>query len=388
MRVAVVVPRYGLDVVGGAESQARGFAEEAVRRGWEIEVWTTCAHSHYTWENAYPAGYERVREILVRRFPVSLRRLAQQSEIEQALAGGARLSSAEQYAWLEGGAQSPPLYQHIAQHAHEWDALVVLPYAMPMMNLAAWAAPKRTIMWPCLHDEPYAYLEPVRLLLESVWGVMFNSPEERDLALQRVKISPRRQAVLGEGVTLTTPLPATVEGEPRDLLYVGRLEGGKNLMLLYDFMLRYHSEGGESRLLVVGKGPVEPPAHPAFDYRGFVSEREKASAYATALALCQPSLNESFSLTTMESWLSGRPALVHGACEVTRGHVERSKGGLWFHSYREWVGAVEWMREHPDLARQMGRNGKRYVQRNYTWHAVVDRFEGLVKRWQREEVAA
>lgn len=388
MRVAIVVLRYGLDVAGGAESQSRGFAEEAARRGWGVEVWTTCVKNHYTWENIYPAGSETISNVLVRRFPVHLLNQERQHQIEVTLASRQRLSSNRQYQWLEGGAHSPALYAHIAQHADEFDALVVLPYAQPMMNMAAWAAPERVIMWPCLHDEPYAYLEPIRLLLEHVSGVMFNSPEERDLAIKQLKMRPRHHAVLGEGVTLTTPaaIPAGFNERKKDLLYVGRLEEGKNLALLYEYVSRYARDGGKTRLVVLGKGPFQPPEHPAFDYRGFVSEEEKSRSYASALALCQPSLNESFSLTTMESWLSGRPTLVHSDCAVTRGHVQRSKGGLWFRSYNEFVGALEWLQANPQLAHKMGQNGQQYVLSNYTWQAVVDRFERILATWKEEKV--
>ncbi|MGH2541884.1 MAG: hypothetical protein ACRDIB_03750, partial [Ardenticatenaceae bacterium] len=162
MRLAVVVGRYGAGVIGGAESQARGFAEEAARRGWEVEVWSTCARDHYTWGNVFPAGCERIGNLVVRRFPVRREKMAQYHELEQALATHRALPAAEQYRWLESGAHSGALYDHVARHASSFDALVVLPYASPMMQLAAWAAPEQAIMWPCLHDEPYAYLEPVR----------------------------------------------------------------------------------------------------------------------------------------------------------------------------------------------------------------------------------
>ncbi len=382
LRVAVAVLRYGPDVLGGAESQARGFAEEAARQGWTVEVWTTRARSHYTWENEFREGSERIGGVLVRRFPVELLSLEEHHQAEIAIASRRPLPAAAQFAWLERGAHSPALYRHIAQHAADFDAVVVLPYASPMMQMAAWSAPENVVMWPCLHDEPYAYLEPVRLLLESVWGVMFNSPEEGALAVKQLGIEPQRFAVLGEGVTLPTP-PARQPART-DLLYVGRLEGGKNLALLYEFVRRYVQDGGTLRLVVTGKGPAMPPDHPAFDYRGFLSDEEKAEAYASSLALCQPSLNESFSLTVMESWLAGRPALVHGDCAVTRGHVQRSSGGLWFRSYDDFVGAIEWLQGNPDQAAQMGRNGQRYVRENYTWAAVVERFERLVRGWQRE----
>jgi glycosyltransferase involved in cell wall biosynthesis len=253
-----------------------------------------------------------------------------------------------------------------------------------MTHYAAWAAPAQTVVWPCLHKEPYAFMEPVRLLLEGVWGVMFNSPEEGDLAGKVIGMRPNHQAVLGEGVTLASSAQKTTIDAPQNLLYVGRLEGGKNLALLYNYVRRYADEGGDSRLVVVGRGPFEPPDHPAFDYRGFVSEEEKAEHCASALALCQPSLNESFSLTVMESWLSGRPVLVHEDCDVTRGHVQRGKGGLWFKNYEEFAAAVNWLRANPNLAARMGRNGREYVQGNYTWAAVVDRFERIIAAWRED----
>jgi glycosyltransferase involved in cell wall biosynthesis len=382
MRLAVVVPRYGPDVAGGAESQARGFATEAVRRGWQVEVWTTCARNHYTWENAYPAGLEEIEGVPVRRFPVVLRCVDRWRTIEGLAASGGGLSVADQYDWLDCGAHSPDLYHHVARHADRFDAIVALPYAMQLIHCAAWAALGRTVFWPCLHNEPYAFLQVTHLLLESVWGVMFNSPEDRDLANHILGVRPRCQAVLGEGVTLA-PVSATAS-QPvlSDLLYVGRLEGGKNLSLLYKYVRQYASEGGNLRLVVVGRGPFEPPRHPAFEYLGFVSEEEKARCYATALALCQPSLNESFSLTMMESWLAGRPALVHEQCQVTRAHVRRSQGGLCFDNYEAFVAAVEWLQSNPALAARMGSNGREYVQRNYTWPAIADRFERLVTMWK------
>ena len=70
MRIAIVVARYGPKIIGGAEGLARGFAEEAVRQGWEVEAWTTCATSYATWENELPSGTERQNGVLVRRFPI------------------------------------------------------------------------------------------------------------------------------------------------------------------------------------------------------------------------------------------------------------------------------------------------------------------------------
>ncbi len=387
MKIAIVVPRYGPDVLGGAETLARGFAEQAAHREWPVEVWTTCARSHYSWENVYPAGSEGSDGIVIHRFPVVRQDPHRQAELDLRLVSQGHLPVADQYAWLDSGAHSVELYEHVARCAAGFDVVVALPYAMPLVHYAAWAAPERVVVWPCLHDEPYSYVEPVRLLLESVWGAMFFSPEESDLAVRRLGIHPRHCGVLGGGVVVpsTTVSSSRSEQSPGALLYVGRLEGGKNVSLLYDYVRRCTEEDGNVRLVVLGRGPLEPPRHPAFEYRGFVSEEEKTATYASALALCQPSLNESFSLSMMESWLAARPVLVHGGCAVTRGHVRRSKGGLWFHTYEEFVGAVEWFRANPTLAARMGENGRRYVLSNYTWGTVVSRFEHLIRRWKSED---
>jgi len=387
MKVAIVVPRYGPDVLGGAETLVRGFAEEAARCGWTVEIWTTCARSHYTWKNVHPAGHEEHGGIAVRRFPISQWDARRHADLDKQLERQGQLPTADQYAWVESGAHSVSLYEHVAQHAAGFDAVIALPCATPLVHYAAWAAPECTVMWPCLHDEPYVYMEPTRLLLESVRGAMFLSPEERELAVRHLHIRFQRQGVVRGGVT---PLPQVSDSRqaapsPTDLLYVGRLEPGKGLSLLYDYVRRYTDEGGDIRLVVLGEGPLKPPRHRAFKYPGFVPEAEKARAYASAAALCQPSVNESFSITVMESWLAARPVLVHSQCAVTRGHVHRCKGGLWFGTYEEFTGALEWLRANPGLATRMGQNGREYVLRNYSWETVVARFERMIRRWQEKD---
>lgn len=382
-RLALIVPRYGANIAGGAESLARGFAETCARRGWSIEVWTTCAESHYTWENRLSSGRTIENGVIVHRFPITHWNPDQRAYADVRLANWGRVPEETAWAWLESGAHSAPLYAHIMRYAEDFDALIAIPYATPLIHFAAWAAPHKTILWPCLHNEPYAYMLPTRLLVENVFGLIFNSPEEAHLLTDILGYQVQRLGVVGAGVTLHAS-PRSFDSDPHNLLYVGRLEEGKNLPLLYLYVRRYAEQGGNVRLHILGKGPYTPPDHPSFVVHGFVPEEEKAAAYARALALCQPSLNESFSFSIMESWLAGRPVLVHGDCAVTVGHVRRAQGGLWFRTYDEFVGAVEWLRAHPEEAARMGRNGREYVQRNYTWDVVVERFERILRAWKQQ----
>lgn len=382
MRIAIVSPRYGLDILGGAETLARGFAQAAARRGWETAVWTTCAADYSTWDNVYPAGRHEEEGVIVHRFPITQWQPERLAPLNLRLHREYWLPVTDQYTWLSDGPHSPHLYDHIQNHAKEYDVILALPYLSSLTCYAAWVAPGRTIFLPCLHNEIYAYLEPFRLLLESVWGVLFLSPEEQELATEQVGIRPQRQAVLGTGVNPMATIPSPEATAVPYLLYAGRLEEAKNLAILYAYVQQYFDEGGQVQLFVTGDGLLKPPEHPAFDWQGFVSPVEKEALFASALAICQPSLNESFSLVLMESWQAGRPVLVHDHCPVTRGHVQRSRGGLTFASYEEFAAAVNRLLSHPEAAGQMGENGRAYVQANYTWTAVLDRFAQIIPQWQ------
>ncbi|HEY4946389.1 MAG TPA: hypothetical protein VII19_00720, partial [Acidimicrobiales bacterium] len=69
MRVAFVVPRYGPAIIGGAETAARVLAEHLVaRKGWEVDVLTSCAEDFVTWSDVYPEGVEVINGVRVARF--------------------------------------------------------------------------------------------------------------------------------------------------------------------------------------------------------------------------------------------------------------------------------------------------------------------------------
>jgi glycosyltransferase involved in cell wall biosynthesis len=385
--VAFVLPRFGERVVGGAETLGRGLAQQAQQQGWAVEVWSSCATDYGTWQNVLPAGTAVEDGLLVRRFMVDPWDADRFHALNRRFDRQRVLPVDQQYDWLAFGPHSSALVEYVARHAAAYDAVIAMPYLHSITYDAMWAAGERVVLWPCLHDERFAFMEPFRVLLESVGGVVFISPEEADLALKGLKLNIERSAVIGSGVHLHTlpgeDLSPEVDRLPF-LLYVGRLDGGKNVPLLYEYVTRYVEEGGAVQLVVAGAGPSEPPDAEAFDYRGQVSEGEKARLLANALALCQPSFNESFSLVMMESWLAGRPALVWSGCAVTRGHVQRSKGGLWFDSYETFKAAVDWLLAYPQEAAKMGQNGRDYVVANYAWPDVVARFARTLALWEKE----
>ncbi|MET0152825.1 MAG: glycosyltransferase family 4 protein [Candidatus Binatia bacterium] len=384
--IAFVVPRYGAEIVGGAEALTRGFAERLPPDRFAVEVLTTCARDHHTWSNVLEPGEERQGSMTVRRFPVTERDVGRFLAVQQRLSDGFRLDLDEELAWAAGSVNSEALFSYVEAERDRFDAFIFLPYLFGTTLLGSQIDPRRSVLIPCLHDEPFAYLQIVGHLFRSVRGALFNSAPERSLARRLFGVASDAP-VVGFGFDPVEPQTDGVatfrarHGLDGDyLLYFGRKEGGKNLPLLLDCFRACRAAGRDLRLVVAGDGSIDPSACP----EGVVdlprlSEAEKSAACAGALAVCQPSVNESFSIVLMESWLQETPALVNRRCAVTRHHVTLSNGGLYFDDPIEFAAEVDYLRRHPEERREMGRQGRAYVLDNYSWPVVLGRFEGALE---------
>ena len=381
MKIAIVVPRYGEEIVGGAETLARTLAEFVVQQGWQVTVLTTCAYDHHSWENHFSTGKTTLNQVEVLRFPVSYQDATTYHQLNHQLSQQFSLTRAEQFRWLKSGPHSPQLYACLQANLAEFDVIFALPYLSTIVQYAAWVAPQKTVLLPCLHKELYVFMEPVRLLLATVRAVLFLSPEEQAFAVEGMSLGLENTAVIGMGLdNPPEPLPGITPPDTPYLLLVSRLEPAKNLAILYEYVQRYVEEGNALQLQILGTGSFAPPDHPAFQLRGFLPHAEKLAWAQSALATCQPSLMESFSIVIMESWQMGRPVLVHKRCAVTSGHVQRSSGGFTFATYKEFANAVDWLQTHPTEAQQMGKRGQAYVDAHYRWPIIFEKLVDLLSR--------
>ena len=73
MKIAIIIQRYGTEILGGSEYHCRLVAERLASRH-DVEILTTCARDYITWANDYPVGTDRVRGVTVRRFANALER--------------------------------------------------------------------------------------------------------------------------------------------------------------------------------------------------------------------------------------------------------------------------------------------------------------------------
>lgn len=379
LRLALVVPRFGENVWGGAELHGRWLAERLAGRGHEVDVFTTCALDHRTWLNELPAGVERYGPLLVRRFPTAERDLGIHAELDRAITSGVQLSLEEEQLWLRHGVSSEAMEEALAAKAVEYDAVLALPYLFGTTYFAYTACPDKAILIPCLHNEPFAYLGFVRDMLSGARGIMFNTDAEARFAGRVVEdLAPWGIVAVGFDPPESLTPQRRRRKAPPSLLYVGRREAGKNTPLLVDYFRAYRGRRPDQSLRLVMSGSGDPlPAHP--DIVEMKADwRRPYDLFRDATIFCLPSTNESLSIVLLRAWLAERPVLVHGACAVTREHCERSNGGLWFTSYGEFEEVLDRMLASDKLRDGLARNGRAYVEHEYSWSAVLDRFDAVM----------
>jgi glycosyltransferase involved in cell wall biosynthesis len=388
-RLAFVPPRFGDDVTGGAEAALRESAEGLAARGWDVDILTTCAKDHFSWANEYPEGESQVGPLRVVRFPTVLDTpRAERAALHAAILRGEPVPLELQERWMNDDLRVPALWHHLLVHADEYRAITFAPYLFWTTFACGQVAPDRTLLMPCLHDEPEARLDIFGPLFAGAHAVWFLSEPERDLARELYQL-PSRHDVLGSGVHV--PESYDPDGfrvrhgiDGPFVLYAGRREGAKGWEWLLDAfaaaVTRYHLD---LRLVTLGTGEVRPPADVAdrvIDL-GFVSPSERDDAFAAATAYVQPSSLESFSRTAMEAWLAGTLLVANARSDVVRWHCERSGAGLTFDGAEELVAALRFVASEPAAARALAAAGREYVLANYQWDAVLDRVEKAIDEW-------
>jgi glycosyltransferase involved in cell wall biosynthesis len=385
--IAFVLPWYGPDVPGGAETDARHMAERLRAAGVPVEVWTTCArHLGTDWsKNYHRPGRTEVNGVPVMRFPVLDINRDRYRAIHLRLAYGGRVTPEEEAVFFTQSIRSHALCDHI--RAHPEFVCVFTPYLFGTTYWGAYVDPDRSLLIPCLHDEAFARLVALRHLFRSVRGVICNSDAEMRLVQRLHGVPDERLAVIGDGISMVERGDARAFRERYGIsgpfvLYAGRKSPSKNTPLLVNYFCRYERRREtDLQLVLIGGRKVHIPTdcqHAVRDL-GFVPEQDKHNAFAAATVFCQPSVHESFSIVLMEAWVQATPALVNARCDVTCEHCERGQGGLFFNGYQEFEAILDRLLADAVLRSRLGENGRRYVEQNFTWKTVVNRFQRAVR---------
>ena len=397
MRVAFVVPRYGPDIIGGAETAARLLAEHLVAvKGWDVDVLTTCAEDFVTWDDVYEPGVEHLHGVRVERHRSASGRQPSFHPLSAALLAdptAATLADAERWLDLQG-----PVAPDLARAAADWDGdvMVFYPYLYWPTVRVIDRVTVPTVLHPAAHDEPALHLPVFPAVFAAADALVFQTGAERHLVEGTFPVASHHQLLLGLGVddpdgndpsaddpgAGPSPVP-----EAPFLVCLGRVEAHKGTDALAACFARYKERHpGPLRLVLAGPVVGAPPAHPDIDVPGTVSERDKWALLTGAAALVSPSPWEAFSLVVAESWSARTPVLVNAGCAATVEHCRRSGGGVTFDGYGEFEVAVDRLVADDGFGARLGARGRAYVDAHFRWPLVIDRYatflEAVVARAQ------
>jgi glycosyltransferase involved in cell wall biosynthesis len=385
MRLGIVVQRYGLEVNGGAEMQCRQVAERMARH-MDVEVITTCAQDYHSWRNVYAPGVDAVNGIAVRRFPVQRERdMRAFNSFSEKIVSGPH-SYFDEVRWMElQGPDAPDLFRYVEAESDRYDALLFSTYLYATTYVGLQLAPRRAILLANAHDDHWLRLGIYRPLFHLPRAFVFNSPEERDLIHRTFRNEHIPGQVLGSGLdslrlaeigeqARVSGAARAITGDAPYIIYVGRVDPSKGCDELFAHFLRFKSETGSPlKLVLVGGLTMPAPEHADILPLGFLPD-EPYDLMAGATALVLPSRMESLSIVVLEALALGVPVLVNGQSDVLRGHCARSNAGFYYYSYTEFCSFLTLLAQQPELARVMGRRGHQYVQENYRWETLEQRF--------------
>jgi len=388
VNLGFIVPRYGLEVHGGAEHAARLLAEHvAARPGWSAEVFTTCAQDAATWQDVYAPGTVSINGVAVHRFRSRSGRGADFAAARTAALRDPRTaSSAVAARYVEQlGPVCPDAVD--AAEASTCPVVAVGPYLYHPTVTGVAKLGSRAVLHAAAHDEP-----DIRL---PIYGETFAGPgafvhwsdaEQRLVSSLFPATITAPQLVLGLGTEAGTGDAATVRraldiGDDPYVLCLGRTLDAKGTTMLSRFFAASRARRRDPlQLLFAGEITDRPPAAPGILVLGPVDEATKWGLLRGATVLVSPSPVESLSIVLLESWSVGTPVLVNGACRVTVDQCMRSGGGMWFDSFGAFDVALDRMVGRSELRQRLGAAGRAFVERHYTWPVVIDRYARFLER--------
>ena len=429
-RICIVVPRYGKEIAGGAEQEARCYSH-LLKDDYEVHVATTCAEEYERWENRLAPGISDDEGVTVHRFRNDFERTRYWRRLFAVLlvrhvVDGARGEAAHPAAasgpwwltrawwrrtppnWLSlwanpaakayvrgmvaklplgiqeefirrQGPYSAGLFRYLQSECDRFDSFLFFTYLYAPTYFGFSLVPRaKRVLVPTLHDEPPAYLPAYHDMLRQFDRMACNSAAEQRLVQALCNWSGAAE-VIGMPVNVSAGAPNYAPPDGPYILYCGRIDTSKGVGTLFESFLRYRKESGSRlKLVLTGTAVLEVPRDPAISFLGFVEEGAKRALMRNAVAFVHPSPFESLSIVLLESFLEGTPALVNSASEVMAEHCRVAEAGFTFSGYQEFSERLTMLTANRVLRNRMGENGRKYVEQNYSQEQVAARLKKLL----------
>ena len=325
LNIAVVVQRFGVEIVGGAEAHARLLAERlSSYKELKLTILTTTAKDHHTWKNHFNEGASTYKNLKVIRFKTAWKSKLLFAIYKRTVFHLNKLPLHDRLThWLEKiwiilqGPYSKDIVKYLKTNEGRFDRIIFFTYLYYPTQFGLPSVNNFSILIPTAHDETPFYFSTTKRMLKASHKILVNSEIEKDLV---ERVSGRNDVkILGLGfdhhksrqIAAALPYPY--------LLYLGRIDRSKHVDHLLDYFAAYinQHEGSHLRLILCGQlGRGINVMRPNVDFLGKVSEEKKLELIQNALIIVNPSSHESLSMLALESFLYRKPLLVNLKCPL------------------------------------------------------------------------
>ena len=385
-KILFVVQRYGLEVNGGSEAYCRQIAEK-LSSIYDVSVLTTCAEDYVTWENKYQEGIEKINDITVIRKkvvePRTQKKFSKATDIinfdKENLLSGIEWQKAQ-------GPYSLELLNYLSNHKEEYDVIIYMTYLYFTTYFGIQIAPEKSILIPTAHDEPPIYFGIFNSIFHLPRCILYLTNSEKNFVTKKFHNNYVNSDIVGVGIDIEKDveninLKDRFSIEDEYLIYLGRIDESKGCKNMTDYFLEYKAKYNNNlKLALAGKTAMNIPVNNDILNLGFVSEIEKINLLKNSKALILPSEFESLSLSTLEAMYFGIPVLVNGKCDVLKDHAILSKAGLYYMNKLEFIESLAYIDENPEMMKKMGENGVLYVEKNYRWDVVIEKYKNAIEK--------
>ena len=338
--IAIIVQRYGPDIIGGAETHARMIAERlAATEKYNIEVMTTTSRT-MQWDDHFPVGVESINGVRIRRFRTESPRspwfpyLHQATKIKNnpyiARALPKKLVEAFESTWYRTqGPFCPSLIEAIRNRREQFAKFIFFTYLYFPTAVGLPLVQKRSILVPTLHRETALHNLGTKRVFESAATIFANTAIEQKLILQLDPRFSKKTSVVGVGIEVPARIANPPPPQTQYGLYLGRVGRAKGVHKLISAYRQLREKGRvDWDLYLVGERDedLDIPRTLGIHFLGPVDETRKWLLIHQAAFIINPSIHESLSLTTLEALAAGRPVVLNGACPVFRSYTDNFSG--------------------------------------------------------------
>ncbi|MDP4085221.1 MAG: glycosyltransferase family 4 protein [Bacillota bacterium] len=199
------------------------------------------------------------------------------------------------------------------------------------------------------------------------------------------KVNPEKLTILPNGIEPNMSLVKTTmmpEWKNKKIIFsIGRMVEEKGFETIIKAASLVKERGLEFFFIVAGKGPklqqyrgkaINEKLEEQISFVGYISEIEKNAYILQSEVAVFPSLYEPFGIVALESMILGKPTIVSNTGGL-KGIIQHRKTGLLMDpgNAESLLEQIEFLLTNPKKAKEIGRCGKKMVNRIYGWKHIA-----------------